>query len=83
MVMAPFPVSILVAPMGSHILVMAPVIVGEIDSPGMVLAVIPVVVVLVVTIVDSNLERLAPWGAGTAITASGLATAAASNNKAA
>ena len=56
MAMAPFPVSILVAPMGSHVLVMAPVVVGEIDAPSMVLTVIPVVIVLVVPIVNSDLH---------------------------
>ena len=56
MAMTPIPVRILVTPPRFRVLDMIPVVVGKIHSPGLVLVVIPVMVVLVVPIVDPDLN---------------------------
>jgi hypothetical protein len=54
--MAPIPIMGLLSFAGPRKFVVFPVIVGQIDSPGMILTIIPVVIILMVGIVNSNLD---------------------------
>src|SRR5579863_2526408 len=56
--MAPIPVAALLPFTGLREFVVSSVIVGQIDSPGVVLAVVPVVVILVARIVDADLNAV-------------------------
>src|SRR5579862_670401 len=61
--MAPIPVIGLLFLAGPREFVILPVIVGQVDSPGVVLTIIPVVIVLVVGIVYSDLD-VSVFGSG-------------------
>jgi hypothetical protein len=56
--MAPIPVIGLLSLAGLREFVIFFVIVGQVDSPGVVLVIIPVVVVLVMGIIDSHLNAV-------------------------
>jgi hypothetical protein len=56
MAMTPSPILILLPSVCSRVLVTTLVVVGKIHSPGLVLATIPVVVILVASIVDTDLN---------------------------
>jgi hypothetical protein len=56
--MAPIPVMGLLSPAGPREFVGLSVIVAQVYSPGMVLMIIPVVIILVAGIIDSNLNAV-------------------------
>jgi len=55
---APIPVIVLLPLVGLRVLVGLLVIVVQVDSPGVVLTIVPIVVVLVVAVVDANLDAV-------------------------
>lgn len=54
--MPPVPVGILVAMVRFYVLVVATMVIRQIDSPGTILIVIPIMIVLVVAVIDPHLD---------------------------